>query len=415
MTRVLAVILSLVMGITGASATASPSYLVEELVLSSFTNKALTPAQKKQIDSFLASTPKAEKLTCTALRPTTNTKAANTRLRASAATVCNYAKSQRPALIITITSLSTTKKDMAGKFLLSAASQIPSPVTTDIINQVPAEKTIAGLKEHFEKIESLATGQKPIALEYVAGPTTSASKVQLVTDRFAQKLRVFQLLGLTKLNMDWVIASEKDYLWWRDYRLNQDKNYPLSIWDNSKNELGHCKLSSEIFCGAGNGFGGKNYQDNVVGTNFVDRGLDYVTRHEATHFYQAVFGYGGRCWFAEGQATFYETYLESSSRSRAQVIARISTSPTKIAQSTLAELENKLANNRICSDDNNLAYDLGMLALEHLYLNFSLRQVHDLQVASSGGNWDAAVKQVLGIDAKKLNQEMAAYIFSQWK
>jgi hypothetical protein len=415
MARVAAVVLALVIGTVGPAATASPSYQVEELVLTSFTNKVLTSTQKKQIENFLTSVPKAEKLTCTALRLPTNTKAANTKLRASAAIICNYAKSRRPALTTIITSLSTSKNDMAGKFLLSAASQIPETVTLDIINQVPAEKSVASLKEHFEKIESLAQGQKPIALEYVAGPTTDPKKVQLVTDRFAQKLRVFQLLGLTKLNMDWVIASEKDYLWWRDYRSKQDKNYPLSIWDNSKNELGHCKLSSDIFCGAGNGFGGKNYQDNVVGTNFVDRGLDSVTRHEATHFYQAVFGYGGRCWFAEGQATFFETYLENSSRSRAQVIARILTSPTKISQSTLTELENKLENNRICSEDQNLAYDLGMLAVEHLYLNFSLKQVHDLQVASSGGKWDAGVRQILGVEPMKLNQEMAAYIFSQWK
>lgn len=87
--------------------------------------------------------------------------------------------------------------------------------------------------------------------------------------------------------MDWVIASEKDYEWWRSYRSGQLNTYPLSVWDKEKNILGHCPLSSDIFCGAGHSIAGKTYQDNVVGTAFMGRGLDYVTRHESAHFYQA--------------------------------------------------------------------------------------------------------------------------------
>ena len=156
---------------------------------------------------------------------------------------------------------------------------------------------------------------------------------------------------------------------------------------------------------------GKNYQDNVVGTNFSGRGLDYVTRHEAAHFYQAVFGYGGRCWFAEGQATFFETYLESSSRTRSQVIQRLKESPAKVAGLSLSSLEQKLGNDSICQGDSNIAYDLGMLVFEYLYMNFSLKQVHDLMVKATTDGWNSAVRAVLSEDPAPLNQEFSKYIY----
>jgi len=185
------------------------------------------------------------------------------------------------------------------------------------------------------------------------------------------------------------------------------------MWNEKINELGHCRLSADIFCGAGNTVNGKNYQDNVVGTAFTNRGLDNVSRHEAAHFYQAVFGYGGRCWMAEGQATFFETYLESSSRSREQVLVSLSQSPLGISQLSESELLGLLESDQICQPDSNIAYDLGMLGYEYLYLNFSFLDVHNLQVLSSTEGWDEAVSKVLGIEASKLNAALAAYIFAE--
>jgi hypothetical protein len=168
-----------------------------------------------------------------------------------------------------------------------------------------------------------------------------------------------------------------------------------------------------VFCGAGNTVNGKNYQDNVVGTAFTNRGIDYVSRHESAHFYQAVFGYGGRCWMAEGQATFFETYLESSSRPRADVLARLKTSELGITDLSESELLGLLTNDQVCQSDPNIAYDLGMLGYEYLYMNFSFLDVHELQVLSSNEGWDQAVPQLLAIDASELNSQLAAYIFAE--
>jgi hypothetical protein len=295
----------------------------------------------------------------------------------------------------------------------------PSPVAltaeqiADLIGSLPEEKSLDGLETHFRAIDAAASQLEPFKIEYTTGPTAVQSKVDTVVGKFSEKLKMFQFLGLESLDQDWVLASEKDYQWWVDFRSAQDPDFPLELWNEDINELGHCRLSPDIFCGAGNTVNGKNYQDNVVGTSFTTRGLDNVSRHEAAHFYQAVFGYGGRCWMAEGQATFFETYLESSSRSRADVLAELDNSPTGITSVSEDEMLRLLSNDQICQGDSNIAYNLGMLGYEYLYLNFSFLDVHKLQVLSSSESWDEAVSQVLSIEASDLNAALAAYIFNE--
>lgn len=281
-----------------------------------------------------------------------------------------------------------------------------------LIRATPASKDLAGLKVHVEAIEEAASQLEPFEVVYEIGPTAVPEKVEAVINRFSDKLKMYQLVGLESLGMDWVLVSEKDYEWWVDYRLDQDADYPLDLWNAELNELGHCRLSSNVFCGAGNTVNGKEYQDNVVGTRFTDRGIDYVSRHEAAHFYQAVFGYGGKCWFAEGQATFFETYLETSSRSRSQVIATLRQSPSNVAESSETRFFELLESDGVCFPDYRVAYDLGMLVFEYLYMNFSLLQVHELMVLSSNGSWDQAVAETLGVNAQDLSREIASYLFS---
>jgi hypothetical protein len=294
-----------------------------------------------------------------------------------------------------------------------AVSRLTEDQISELINSLPEEKSREGLKKHFRAIEEVASHLEPFKIEYTVGPTAIQSKVDKVVAKFSEKLKMYQLLGLDSLDQDWVLASENDYHWWVDFRLAQDPSFPVSMWNVETNELGHCRLSADVFCGAGNTVSGKNYQDNVVGTAFTNRGIDYVSRHEAAHFYQAVFGYGGQCWMAEGQATFFETYLESSSRTRAEVLSRLGTSPTGVTKFSESELLGMLTSDQICQGDSNIAYDLGMLGYEYLYLNFSFLDVHNLQVLSSTSSWGQAVTEVLGLEASELNQQLAAYIFNE--
>ena len=288
-----------------------------------------------------------------------------------------------------------------------AIKQLTDAQIKDLISSLPETKSLEALKTHFEAIEAAARQLDPFKIEYTKGPTAVQSKVEKVVAKFSDKLKMYQFLGLESLNQDWVLASEKDYQWWVDFRSSQDPSFPLDLWNEKNNELGHCRLSADVFCGAGNNVNDKNYQDNVVGTAFTDRGLDYVSRHEAAHFYQAVFGYGGRCWMAEGQATFFETYLETSSRSRDEVAS----SPIGIDQLSESEILGLIESDQICQSNTNIAYDLGMLGYEYLYMNFSFLDVHNLQVLSSTQSWEEAVSQVLSIEASELNAALASYIF----
>lgn len=294
-----------------------------------------------------------------------------------------------------------------------ATVELTQAQITELITSLPEGKTLEALKAHYKAIDEAAKQLEPFKIEYTTGPTAVQSKVDSVVARFSEKLKMYQFLGLESLDQDWVLASEKDYQWWVDFRSAQDPNFPLELWDEEINELGHCKLASDVLCGAGNTVNGKNYQDNVVGTAFTNRGIDYVSRHESAHFYQAVFGYGGRCWMAEGQATFFETYLESSSRPRADVLTRLKTSEMGIADLSEPELLELLTSDQICQPDSNIAYDLGMLGYEYLYMNFSFLDVHELQVLSSTEGWDEAVSEVLGIEASELNADLAAYMFAE--
>jgi hypothetical protein len=282
-----------------------------------------------------------------------------------------------------------------------------------LISSIPGQRSLDGLKSHFQAIDEAAGQLEPFKIDYTTGPTADPVRVEKVVNQFSEKLKMFQFLGLESLDQDWVLASENDYQWWVDFRSAQDPDFPVEMWNKELNELGHCRLSSDVFCGAGNTVNGKNYQDNVVGTAFTNRGIDYVSRHEAAHFYQAVFGYGGQCWMAEGQATFFETYLESSSRSRAGVLSRLVESSLGVAQLTEEELLGLIASNQICNSDPNIAYDLGMLGYEYLYMNYSFLDVHNLQVLSSTESWDLAVPEILGIEASELNTALAAYIFAE--
>ena len=306
-----------------------------------------------------------------------------------------------------ISSDSTNSSSASPEPSEEAIKQLTDAQIKDLISSLPETKSLEALKTHFEAIEAAAKQLEPFKIEYTMGPTAVQSKVDTVLAKFSDKLKMYQFLGLESLNQDWVLASEKDYRWWVDFRSAQDPSFPLDLWKKDINELGHCRLSADVFCGAGNTVNGKNYQDNVVGTAFTDRGLDYVSRHEAAHFYQAVFGYGGRCWMAEGQATFFETYLETSSRSRDEVAS----SPIGIDQLSESEILGLIESDQICQSNTNIAYDLGMLGYEYLYMNFSFLDVHNLLVLSSTQSWEEAVSQVLSIEASELNAALASYIF----
>lgn len=402
-------------------ATAAPSTNEAQLTLArAAISGSVTQQNRQRVTEFLIAHPSGTSLTCTA-RHLSGATARRVAQKAAKA-VCAVAQSQRSDLSIQVRTQATKNRADAGSVRLTVrlsetANPGPQPDeekpevdARDYRDALPAEKTISALRTHIQALDRQAQQLTPMTLDFTAGPTTDPEAVRRVVDTFAAKLKLFQLVGLERLTMSWVIASEKDYAWWRDRRLAELPNYPVSLWDTAANELGHCRLDPTVFCGAGHAIGGRTYQDNVVGTAFVDRGLNYVARHESAHFYQGVFGYGSRCWFAEGQATFFETYLETTSRSRDMIISQLKVNPTGVAQLSQAELQRRIADNSICTGSSNIAYELGMLAMEYLYMNYSFQKIHELQSQGRTMSWDQGVREFLGADPQVINAGIAAHI-----
>lgn len=88
-------------------------------------------------------------------------------------------------------------------------------------------------------------------------------------------------------------------------------------------------------------------------------------------------------------------------------------SRSRVAESSKSTLEALTANSGVCDGDSNIAYDLGMFAMEYQCLNYSFQEVHDLQSRSSTQSWDSVVRDVLRIEPSQLHNEMADCIY--WK
>jgi hypothetical protein len=83
-----------------------------------------------------------------------------------------------------------------------------------------------------------------------------------------------------------------------------------------------------------------------------------------------------------------------------------------VSKLTEAQLVEKLRSDRVCDGDSNIAYDMGMLVFEYLYMNYSLREIHDMQVLASNGSWSFATSQVLGVNSDQLDAAIAGYVFT---
>jgi hypothetical protein len=87
----------------------------------------------------------------------------------------------------------------------------------------------------------------PIELKSVAGQTTTANIVDRVVHRAEKKLKIFHLAKLTNVDVEWVIASGKDYLWRQENRPAKNTQLPAERWDPRLNASGPLVTKSRDF------------------------------------------------------------------------------------------------------------------------------------------------------------------------
>jgi hypothetical protein len=90
----------------------------------------------------------------------------------------------------------------------------------------------------------------------------------------------------------------------------------------------------------------------------------------------------------EAQATLFEThlveiYLESTSRARDEMVFSFSQISSLFTRDSLADLEAKIAGDSVCRGGSNIAYDIGMMQMASLELNYGFLVVHVCFVWSS--------------------------------
>jgi hypothetical protein len=297
-----------------------------------------------------------------------------------------------------------------------------------LYDAVPTQKDGPGVAEHLRRIALAAAGGKAPKFKVVTSPTVNKTLVKSSVRAYEQAMTIWQPLGLEKLDLVWAFMSEKDYDWWKARVIKYETESPdTRVWNPKTGIIGHCKLGSDTYCGYGNPKpSGKTFQYNVIGSRYTSTPNKNTVNHEAVHFYQdsmdTLLMQKTPCWFVEGQANLIGNVLDDSSKvvnNRRHEINRVRTHiPDTQKMSTkqwLSELRAFDGNKRDFCIKTELSYSLGLVIFEHLYANYSFRQMHELvKSISETGSFSQSVRQVLGTTDKALYRGVAKYLSRQF-
>jgi hypothetical protein len=319
--------------------------------------------------------------------------------------------------------------------LHSTASTTPvlslSPGLARAYDALPNGKSGSAVAAHLRKITLEARSAKSPKFEVVMSPTVNKAQVRKSVWAYERAMKIWQPLGVERLNLTWVFMSEKDYDWW----LNRVKNYETErttwetkVWNPKSKEVGHCKLDAYSYCGYGNPKpSGKSFQYNMIGSKYSTVPNANTVNHEAVHFYQDSIETQlmamTPCWFVEGQANLIGNVLDESARvvaNRQHQLSRVKehlpNASKLIAKTWVAELSAFDGPRRDFCIKTELSYSLGMFIFESLYSNYSFRTMHELVLAiSESGSFSKAVEQTLGTTQEALYSDIAKYLAKQFR
>lgn len=293
---------------------------------------------------------------------------------------------------------------------------------------VPAKKDGSAIANHLRAIAAAASSGKAPKFEVVSSPTVNKTQVKNSVQAYEQAMTIWQPLGLDELDLTWAFMSEKDYDWWLARVKNFEKENPdTKVWNPKTGVIGHCKLSPDVYCGYGSPKpSGKTFQYNVIGSRYTSRPNKNTVNHEAVHFYQDSIDTSlmqkTPCWFVEGQANLLGNVLDDAlnlDNNRKFQIQRVTATIPNAkkfkAKKWRAELTALNGPKRDFCIQTELSYSLGMLIFEHLYGNYSFRQIHELVTSvSESGSFSTAVRQTLGTSESALYKEVAKYLSRQF-
>jgi hypothetical protein len=314
------------------------------------------------------------------------------------------------------------------KPVVPTPTSTPTPIPT--IERKDWELTYLKIWDEFEKSQN----QGSFPFDYKLGPTVNQDKARESIAAYDKAMKPWLAIldGAKVSPIIWTIMSEKDYGWWKQVVDQQEGASANYAWNPDTKMLGHCQLSSKVFCGYGSTYKSntpdyKFLQYNVIGSNYSQTPNGNTVNHESVHFYQlsVVQGFPRDlpCWYVEGQASLYGNSLEynlttqrtSSIRQRDNfkgIVRQYQPSADTFASSDWVEvLENMYQPHVSCSSQQDyFKYAVGMFAWEFLYDKFGPKVMHQVLLDfKEGKSFDAASQARLGSTLQQLNEKLAAH------
>lgn len=190
-----------------------------------------------------------------------------------------------------------------------------------------------------------------------------------------------------------IVFTELDQAWW-EQKMNENILKPDLSWFTSKNEGGHCRVESDIFCPK---FfepvlttTGLPTEFRIIGTKLGWQDWQLLnSAHETVHLYQDSHGMSHWAfWYIEGQATFFELamsklYFGDNYLRREFIVTRpnrqdsLKYSATNLAESRAFLKKCKASRNGDCE---NFKYGAGSLFHEKLVIDYGLAKYFDWQM-----------------------------------
>ena len=307
----------------------------------------------------------------------------------------------------------------------------PSTASTSLIEREAWEFTYLKIWNELEK----AQNQGSFPFDYKLSPNVNQEKAKESIAAYdkAMKLWMAILSGEKVSPVVWAIMSEKDYAWWKQVVDEQEGKSANYAWNPTTNMLGHCQLSSTIFCGYGNAFKAntseyKFLQYNVIGSNYASSPNANTVNHESVHFYQLSvvqsFPSDLPCWYVEGQASLYGGALEfdltsnrsSSIRQRNNFKSIVRqyqpNADSYVPKEWVEVLKNMYYPHISCSSQQDyFKYALGMFVWEYLYQQFGPQVMHQVLLDfKTGWSFNETLQMRLGVTLDQLNDELATHL-----
>jgi len=246
---------------------------------------------------------------------------------------------------------------------------------------------------------------------------------------YTQALEIWDVLYTSTNPINWVIMGDQDYDCWKSYAAQLEGQYSdLLVWNPSSNELGHCLINQNSFCGYGTGVSpsGTFVQFTLIGSNYKVAPAPAVVNHEAVHLYQMSMEADHvktrrtdtlPPWFIEGQANLFGidiAFKGDPSIYRDQEVGRLEEiipGARHMNKQEWLETLQHLSQDPSYTFQNRLGYSIGWFALEYMYQNYSIEQMHQVLLdCDLGLSWSDAITKELGSSWVSINDAIAQYL-----